>query len=239
MAVTISTDGLTKTFGSRTAVSSVSLEAAEGEMLVILGPSGCGKTTLLRLLGGYETPDAGAIRIGGSDVTSSPPEARNLGVVFQNYALFPHMTALGNVEFGLKMRGVGRRERHERAIEALRLTGLNGEAARRPGALSGGEQQRVAVARALVVEPSALLLDEPFANLDPHVRSRLREELKAIQRRLGMTTVFVTHDQEEALALADRIVVMREGGVEQMGPALEVFLSPANEFVAEFLGVRI
>jgi putative spermidine/putrescine transport system ATP-binding protein len=158
-------------------------------------------------------------------------------MVFQSYALFPHMTALENVEFGLKMRGVDRRERRERAEQALRLTGLNGEGSRRPAQLSGGEQQRVAVARALVVEPLALLMDEPFANLDRNVRLRLRDELKALQTKLGLTTVFVTHDQEEALALADRIAVMHQGRIEQLAPALELFLQPANPFVARFLGV--
>jgi len=233
----IALEGVSKRFGSKPAVDAFSLEVGDGELLALLGPSGCGKTTLLRMIAGYETPDAGAVRIGGRDLTSAPPERRDLGMVFQSYALFPHLTALQNVEFGLKMRGVGRRERRERAEEALRLTGLNGEGSRRPTALSGGEQQRVAVARALAIEPRALLLDEPFANLDRNVRLRLRDELKNLQRRLGLTTIFVTHDQEEALALADRIAVMHRGRLEQVGPALEVFLAPQRPFVASFLGV--
>jgi putative spermidine/putrescine transport system ATP-binding protein len=232
-------EAVTKKFGARAAADGLSIDVAEGELLAILGPSGCGKTTLLRILGGYETPDVGRVRIRGEDVTAFPPERRNLGMVFQSYALFPHMTALENVEFGLKMRGVGKRARRERAQEALRLTGLNGEALRRPAQLSGGEQQRVAVARALVVEPCALLMDEPFANLDRNVRLRLRDELKTLQKRLGLTTIFVTHDQEEALGLADRIAVMNEGRIEQLAPSLELFLQPANPFVRRFLGVGV
>ncbi|MBI1357123.1 MAG: ATP-binding cassette domain-containing protein [Acidobacteria bacterium] len=230
---------VTKTYGARPAVDALSLEVPEGELLAILGPSGCGKTTLLRILGGYEAPDSGRVWIAGADATEAPPERRNLGMVFQSYALFPHMTALENVEFGLRMRGVGKTARRERAEQALRLTGLNGEASRRPAQLSGGEQQRVAVARALVVEPRALLMDEPFANLDRNVRLRLRDELKALQARLGLTTVFVTHDHEEALALADRIAVMNHGRIEQIAPALQLFLQPANAFVARFLGVGV
>ena len=172
-------ESVTKNFGRSRAVDAVSLAVADGELLALLGPSGCGKTTLLRIVGGYETPDAGEVWIGNQDVTAFPPESRNLGMVFQSYALFPHMTALENVEFGLRMRGVDRAARRRRAEEALRTTGLNGEGSRRPGQLSGGEQQRVAVARALVVEPRALLMDEPFANLDRNVRLRLRDELKA------------------------------------------------------------
>jgi putative spermidine/putrescine transport system ATP-binding protein len=230
-------ESVTKNFGRSRAVDAVSLAVANGELLAVLGPSGCGKTTLLRIVGGYEAPDAGEVWIGNQDVTAFPPESRSLGMVFQSYALFPHMTALENVEFGLRMRGVDRAARRKRAEEALRMTGLNGEGSRRPGQLSGGEQQRVAVARALVVEPRALLMDEPFANLDRNVRLRLRDELKALQKRLRLTTVFVTHDHEEALALADRIAVMNEGRIEQVAPALEIFLYPANPFVARFLGV--
>ena len=232
-------ENLSKSFGSKPALDGIRLEIPEGELLAVLGPSGCGKTTLLRILGGYESPDSGSVHIAGEDLTAAPPETRNLGMVFQSYALFPHMTAQENVEFGLRMRGVDRDTRRRRAQDALRLTGLNGEASRRPSNLSGGEQQRVAVARALVVEPRALLMDEPFANLDRNVRLRLRDELKALQKRLGLTTIFVTHDHEEALALADRIAVMNEGRIEQVGPALELFLQPANPFVARFLGVAV
>jgi putative spermidine/putrescine transport system ATP-binding protein len=229
--------GVCKSFGPVRAVENFSLQIAAGELLAILGPSGCGKTTVLRLIGGYDVPDAGEVWIGGENVTAAPADRRHVGMIFQNYALFPHMTALENIEFGLRMRGVNKADRRTRAADALHMTGLNGVGERRPAQLSGGEQQRVAVARALVMQPSVLLLDEPFANLDRNVRLRLRDELKALQRRLAITMVFVTHDQEEALALADRIVIMNGGRIEQQGRALDLYLNPASPFVAEFLGV--
>ena len=227
---------VSKSFGRVTALRELSLAVHPGELLAVLGPSGCGKTTLLRLVGGYEHPDEGRIRLAGQDVTTEPPERRRAGMVFQSYALFPHLTVLENVAFGLRVRGRPKAERRRRALEALALTGLEGLESRRPAELSGGQQQRVAVARALVLEPEVLLLDEPFANLDRAVRVRLRDELRTLQRRVGVTTIFVTHDQEEAVALADRIAVLNEGRLEQIGPALELCYRPATEFVASFFG---
>jgi ABC-type Fe3+/spermidine/putrescine transport system ATPase subunit len=228
---------ITKSFGGTAAVRKASLALAEGELLAVLGPSGCGKTTLLRIAGGYEQADSGSVRIHGRDVTGLPAEARNIGMVFQNYALFPHMTVLGNVEFGLRMRGVGKAERKRRACALLSLVGLEGFDNRKPAELSGGQQQRVALARALVIEPAALLLDEPLANLDRNVRLRMRDELRSLQQRLRITTMLVTHDQEEALAIADRIAVMDAGRIEQTGRALDLCLNPATPFVSAFFGL--
>ncbi|HEU0122141.1 MAG TPA: ABC transporter ATP-binding protein [Bryobacteraceae bacterium] len=227
-----------KSFGSTPAVDNVSLDVAAGELAAILGPSGCGKTTLLRMAGGYESPDAGVLKIAGRDMTRVPPESRNVGMVFQSYALFPHMTVFENVEFGLRMRRMGKHESGERVRGMLQLAGLEGLEKRKPAELSGGQQQRVAVARALVIEPAALLLDEPLANLDRNIRLRMREELKALQQRLRITTILVTHDQEEALAMADRIAIMNAGRVEQAGRPLDFFLKPATPFVANFLGLQ-
>lgn len=229
---------VSKSFGGPAVVNGVSLALAAGELLAILGPSGCGKTTLLRIAGGYEPPDSGVVRISGHDVTHLPPEARNVGMVFQSYALFPHMTVFDNVQFGLRMRGMGKEERRKRVQYMLELVGLVGLDKRKPAELSGGQQQRVAVARALVIEPAALLLDEPLANLDRNVRLRMRDELRSLQRRLGITTILVTHDQEEALSMADRIAVMDAGRVEQTGRPLDFCLHPASPFVSRFFGMH-
>ena len=229
---------ITKNFGAVPAVHKVSVAVSAGELLAVLGPSGCGKTTLLRIVGGYEQPDSGTVRIHGRDVTQLPPEARNIGMVFQNYALFPHLTVLGNVEFGLRMRGISKEERTRRVDSILSMVGLAGVNHRKPAELSGGQQQRVALARALVIEPSVLLLDEPLANLDRNVRLRTRDELRALQRRLRITTILVTHDQTEALAIADRIAVMDAGRIEQTGRPLDLCLNPASPFVSTFLGLE-
>ncbi len=229
---------VSKNFGAVTAVRNASLALADGELLAVLGPSGCGKTTLLRIAGGYEQAGSGSVRIHGRDVTRLAPEARNVGMVFQNYALFPHMSVLDNVEFGLRMRGVAKEERGARAAAMLSLVGLDGAEKRKPAELSGGQQQRVALARALVIEPAVLLLDEPLANLDRNERLRMRDELRALQQRLRITTILVTHDQEEALAIADRIAVMDAGRIEQTGRALDLCLNPASPFVSSFFGLR-
>ena len=229
--------GLTKRFGAVSAVADLSFEAHEGELLAVLGPSGCGKSTLLRLIGGYERADSGFISIGGHDMNGRPPEARNIGMVFQDYALFPHMTALENVEFGLKMRGMAKPERRARAIEALGFTGLVGIEDRAPGTLSGGQQQRLALARAIAPKPALLLLDEPLSNLDARIREQMRGELRNMHKRLGLTTILVTHDQEEALLIADRIAVLERGRLHQCSTPLEICLLPATPFVAEFLGL--
>jgi putative spermidine/putrescine transport system ATP-binding protein len=227
---------LTKSFGDRDIVDELNLDVAEGELVCLLGPSGCGKTTTLRMIGGFEPPNGGTIRIGGRDVTGLPPERRPTAMVFQNYALWPHMTVLENVAFGLKVRRVGRDERTRRATEVLNLVGLGHHLHSKPAQISGGEQQRVALARALVLEPTVLLLDEPLSNLDAKLRVRVRDEIREIQQRLGMTMVFVTHDQEEALALADRIAVMNGGRIEQLDRPADLYRRPATPFVARFVG---
>ncbi|MFE3741433.1 ABC transporter ATP-binding protein [Streptomyces sp. NPDC059134] len=212
------------------------LSIRRGEFLSVLGPSGCGKTTLLNSLAGFVRPTAGRITLDGTDLTDVPTHRRGLGLVFQNYALFPHMTVAGNVAYGLKVRRTERAERDERVAEALRLVGLEAYADRRPKQLSGGQQQRVAVARALATRPAVLLLDEPLSNLDAKLRREMRVELRELQQRLGITMVFVTHDQEEAMSLSDRIAVMNGGRVEQLGTPTEVYRTPATRFVAEFIG---
>jgi putative spermidine/putrescine transport system ATP-binding protein len=228
---------VSKNFGAVPAVRNASFSLAAGELLAVLGPSGCGKTTLLRIAGGYEQCDAGAVRIHGVDVTGLAPEKRNVGMVFQNYALFPHMTVFENVEFGLRMRRMPRDARRKKVSAILSLVGLEGTEKRKPAEISGGQQQRVALARALVIEPAVLLLDEPLANLDRNVRLYMRDELRSLQQRLRITTILVTHDQEEAIAIADRIAVMDQGRIEQTGRALEICLNPASSFVSGFLGL--
>ena len=229
--------GVVKHYGPHRALDAIDLDIAPGEFIALLGPSGCGKTTALRALSGLETIDAGAIRIDGEDVSAVPTNKRDLGLVFQSYSLFPHMTVRENVEFGLRMRKVATAERRGRAAEALDMVGLAHLASRYAHQLSGGQQQRVALARALVTRPRVLLLDEPLSALDAKVRVQLRDEIRRIQTELGITTVFVTHDQEEALAVADRVAVMREGMIEQVGTPEELYTSPATPFVADFVGL--
>ena len=228
--------GVTKRFDDVVAVDQLDLGVFKGEFLSLLGPSGCGKTTTLRLIAGFERPDEGEILIDGSDVASLPPYRRPVNTVFQNYALFPHLTVLDNVAYGLKQRGLGKGDRHARARELLRLVKLEAVAGRKPRQLSGGQQQRVALARALVLAPKVLLLDEPLGALDLKVRKELQIELKRIQSEIGITFVYVTHDQEEALAMSDRVAVMNQGRIEQLGPPGEIYDSPASEFVADFIG---
>jgi iron(III) transport system ATP-binding protein len=229
-------DGIAKAFGATAALRGVSLAVAEGEFVCFLGPSGCGKTTLLRIVAGLERQDAGRVLMGGRDVSSLPPGQRNYGIVFQSYALFPNLTVGRNVAYGLAARHVPRARIEARVDELLDLVHLRGHRGRYPAQLSGGEQQRVALARALAPSPSLLLLDEPLSALDARVRLSLRNEIKALQRRLGITTVMVTHDQEEALTMADRIVVMNHGRVEQAGTPLEIYTAPATLFAARFVG---
>ena len=233
---TVLLENLSKHYGPTVAVADVTLSVAEGEFVALLGPSGCGKTTTLRMVAGFIPPTAGRIGIGGRDVTLLPPHRRDTGMVFQSYALFPHMTVAENVAFGLEMRKVPKAEREARVAEALRLVRLDQLAARYPRALSGGQQQRVALARALVVKPGVFLLDEPLSNLDAKLRAEVRVEIRALQRRLNLTTLFVTHDQEEALTMADRLVVMHRGIVQQVGTPEELYERPANAFVAGFIG---
>jgi putative spermidine/putrescine transport system ATP-binding protein len=229
--------GLSKRYGEGPpAVDALDLAVAEGEFLALLGPSGCGKTTTLRIVAGLVPPDAGTVRLGGRDITGLPVHRRDIGLVFQSYALFPHMTAAGNVGFGLEMRGLARAERERRVAEALRLVRLEELGHRRPRELSGGQQQRVALARAIAIRPSLLLLDECLSNLDAKLREEMRGEIRDIQREAGITAVFVTHDQTEALAICDRVAVMREGRIEQIGTPEEVYERPETPFVAGFLG---
>ena len=228
--------GLTRRFGATTAVDDVSLDIARGEVLALLGPSGSGKTTTLRLLAGFERPDSGRVIVDGLDVTGSPPVTRRFGMVFQHYALFPHLDVCGNVAFGLESLGVNGPELDRRVAAALELVDLGGYERRRISQLSGGQQQRVALARALAPEPRVLLLDEPLSNLDPALRERTRRELHDLIRRIGITTVLVTHEQEEAFDLGDRVAVLREGRLEQVGTPDELYGAPANPFVAGFVG---
>ncbi len=227
---------LTRRFGDHVAVDGVTLELRRGELMALVGASGSGKTTTLRLVAGYETPDAGSVLIDGRDITVLPPQKRDFGMVFQHYALFPHMTVGENVAFGLEARGVPRRERLERARRALEGVGLGNATGRQVQSLSGGEQQRVALARALVIEPRVLLLDEPLSNLDPTLRGSTRTELRATLHRLGVTALFVTHDQEDAFAIADRVAVIKAGRLLQVGDPEELYDRPANRDVAEFIG---
>jgi spermidine/putrescine ABC transporter ATP-binding subunit len=227
---------VSKTFGSVHAVRKVSFEIPRGAYICLLGPSGCGKTTILRSIAGFHIPDAGKIEISGRDMTSVPPNRRALGMVYQNYALFPHLTVAENIAFGLKMRGVARAELNERVHRVLGLVHLEDLGQRRPKELSGGQQQRVALARAIVIEPEVLLLDEPLSNLDAKLRKHMQLELKALQRRIGLTTIHVTHDQEEALTLADSVIILNKGEIVQIGEPRGVYAKPSSVFVADFLG---
>jgi putative spermidine/putrescine transport system ATP-binding protein len=227
---------LRKVFGDVVAVEGADLRVEDGELFAILGPSGSGKTTVLRMIAGFEQPTAGVIRLGGVDVTAVPARWRDVNTVFQDYALFPHMTVAQNVEYGLKVRGVPKAERRRRTADALEMVRLTGLAPRRPAQLSGGQQQRVALARALIGRPRVLLLDEPLGALDLKLREQMQIELKSIQREVGITFVIVTHDQDEALTLCDRLAVFNHGRIEQIGKARDVYENPANRFVADFVG---
>jgi ABC-type Fe3+/spermidine/putrescine transport system ATPase subunit len=228
---------VTKTFdGKVVAVDAVTLDIKAGEFFSLLGPSGCGKTTSLRMIAGFEMPDSGRVHVGGQDITDVPVHRRDMGMVFQSYALFPHRTVAENVAFGLRMREVPKPEIQRRVAAALAQVALTGLEERKPGQLSGGQQQRVALARALVIEPRVLLCDEPLGALDRKLRQQMQFELKELQRRLGVTLVFVTHDQEEALAMSDRIAVMNHGRVEQVGAPTEIYEHPRTRFVADFIG---
>jgi spermidine/putrescine transport system ATP-binding protein len=228
--------GVTKQFGDFTAVAGVDLHIRAGEFLTLLGPSGCGKTTLLRMISGFEIPSQGSVSLDGRDVTHLPPYRRDVNQVFQSYALFPHLTVRDNIAFGLKMKRVPGAERAQRVSEAIGLVSLEGMETRKLSQLSGGQKQRVALARALVCRPRVLLLDEPLAALDAKLRRAMQIELKRLQARVGITFVFVTHDQEEALVMSDRIAVMNHGRIEQLGAAMDVYHKPATAFVADFLG---
>jgi len=236
MAVAVETESIVKRFGAVCALDGVSVAIRPGELFFLLGPSGCGKTTLLRCIAGFHTPESGRILFGGRDVTGVPPYKRNTGMMFQSYALWPHMTLAENVAFGLEMRKVPRAEIRRRVAEALERMHLEGRAKARPNQLSGGQQQRVALARALVIEPQCLLLDEPLSNLDAKLRLEMRTEIRRICKQAGLTAIYVTHDQKEALSIADRLAVMRDGRIEQTGTPEEVYRSPADRFVAGFIG---
>jgi iron(III) transport system ATP-binding protein len=235
-AGSVTFENVRKNFGSFTAIPDLSLTINPGELVTLLGPSGCGKTTTLRMLAGLEHPTAGRILIGGKDVTMLPANERNVSMVFQSYALFPHMNALDNVAYGLESSGLKKKEARERAEEVMALVGLGGFGQRLPAELSGGQQQRVAVARALALEPQVLLLDEPLSNLDARLRRRVRTEIRELQQRLGFTAVYVTHDQDEALAVSDRVVIMKDGEIAQAGTPRELYDMPASAFIADFMG---
>ena len=234
----ISVNGLSKRFGTNVVVDRATFDIGEGELFTLLGPSGCGKTTLLRLIAGFYAPDEGEVRFDGRVVNRVPPHERGIGMVFQNYALWPHMTVFENAAYGLKLRKLPKAEIQGRirgVLEKVKLAGLEN---RYPGQLSGGQQQRVALARALVLNPKILLLDEPLSNLDAKIRVQVRAEIRKLQKELGITTVYVTHDQEEALTLSDRIAVFNQGRVFQVGPPKELYERPANRFVADFIGIN-
>ena len=228
---------LTRAFGATRALDGLSIEMAPGELIALLVPSGCGKTTALRIVAGFETADTGSVLIDGKDISSVPAARRDMGMVFQSYSLFPNMSALDNVAFGLRMRKIGAGSRRQRAGDLLDMVGLAPQAGQYPHQLSGGQQQRVALARALAIEPRVLLLDEPLSALDAKVRLQLREQIRTLQQQLGTTTLFVTHDQEEALSMADRVGVMNQGRLEQLAAPDELYTDPATAFVAEFVGV--
>jgi putative spermidine/putrescine transport system ATP-binding protein len=229
-------EGIRKTYGDVVAVADVDLTVADGEFFTLLGPSGSGKTTTLRVIAGFERPDAGRVTLGGADITQQPPYARDVNTVFQDYALFPHMTVAENVGYGLKVKGVPRRERATQVGEVLRMVRLDGYGDRKPVQLSGGQRQRVALARSIVNQPKVLLLDEPLGALDLKLRQEMQIFLKALQRDLGMTFIYVTHDQEEALTMSDHVAVFNEGRIEQVGSPTDVYARPATEFVAGFVG---
>ncbi|HEY2967594.1 MAG TPA: ABC transporter ATP-binding protein [Casimicrobiaceae bacterium] len=240
-AIGLHVDGVSKRFAHRVkgeiyAARDVRLDVGPGEFLTLLGPSGCGKTTTLRMIAGFEMPDAGRIRFGGQDVTALPANQRNIGFVFQNYALFPHLSVFENVAYGLRVRGQGGESIAQSVGEVLALVGLTGYEQQFSGQLSGGEQQRVALARAIVIHPRVLLFDEPLSNLDAKLRVQMRREIRDLQRRLGITTIYVTHDQEEAMAVSDRIAVMNQGSVMQIGTAEDLYHRPESPFVAQFVG---
>jgi len=234
--VALEVSGLTKRYSPEVTIGPVSFAVREGEFFSLLGPSGCGKTTTLRCIAGFETPSGGSITLAGQRLDDRPPHRRDVGLVFQNYALFPHLTVFDNIAFGLRLRKVERAEMERRVARMLELVDLPNLAERYPAQLSGGQQQRVAIARSLVLEPSLLLFDEPLSNLDFKLRIQMRYELRDLQRRLGKTAVYVTHDQSEALALSDRIAVLSEGRIEQVGTPSEIYEQPASAFVADFIG---
>jgi ABC-type Fe3+/spermidine/putrescine transport system ATPase subunit len=229
---------IVKKFGALEAVSHVTLEIRDGELFTLLGPSGCGKTTLLRLIGGFYRPDHGDIRFDGKSVIPIPPYGRNIGMVFQNYALWPHMTIVNNITYGLKLKKIPGPEISEKVSRVLKLVNLGGLEKRYPGQLSGGQQQRVALARALVLNPDVLLLDEPLSNLDAKIRIQVRAEIRKLQKELAITTIYVTHDQEEALTLSDRIAVVDHGKLQQLGTPRDLYERPENPFVADFIGIN-
>jgi putative spermidine/putrescine transport system ATP-binding protein len=233
----LSIAGLEKAYGGVRAVRGIDLEVAEGELVSLLGPSGCGKTTTLRCVAGFEIPTGGSIAFDGADVTGLPPEKRDIGMVFQNYALFPHLTVAQNLAFGLEMRNIDAAARNKRIADVLAMVQLSGYEARYPRELSGGQQQRVALARALVIEPRLLLLDEPLANLDAKLRDEMRFFIRSLQRRVGITAMYVTHDQAEAMVMSDRIVVMFDGLIHQLGSAEDVYDRPATKAVSNFIGL--
>ena len=236
MAAFLEVQNLTKTYGASTVVKGVSFAFDKGEFISLLGPSGCGKTTILRMIAGFESPTSGSIKVDGQDITSLKPNQRQLGMVFQAYALFPNLNVGDNIGFGLKIAGMPAEERRARVDEMLKLIGLPGFEKRYPYEMSGGQQQRVALARAIAPRPRMLLLDEPLSALDAKIRVSLREEIRAIQLDLGITTIFVTHDQEEALSISDRVVVMNAGNIDQLGAPHEIYNKPATRFVATFVG---
>lgn len=232
----ISIESVEKKYGNDTVIPSINLGIKEGEFVTILGPSGCGKTTLLRMIAGFEKPTSGRIILDGTDITNLEPFKRDMNLVFQHYALFPHMTVEKNITFGLKMKGIKEKEQQERLEEVLRLTQLHEFKNRRPNQLSGGQQQRVAIARAIINNPKVLLLDEPLGALDAKLRKNLQRELKSLQKNLGITFIFVTHDQEEAMSMSDRIIVMNNGKIEQIGTPEEIYQNPKSLFVSTFIG---